>query len=143
MLDTPSDMTAAVLHGAKDIRIERMPAPTMPGPGEAILRVRCVGVCGSDLHMYQDGRIGEMVIHQPIVIGHEFGGVIEEVGQDARDGNGTPLPSDTPDTPLTRVAVDPAIPASTASSAMRGTPTSARTTPSSAGTPRPGRCGRR
>jgi L-iditol 2-dehydrogenase len=66
--------------------------------------VTAVGVCGSDLHSYIDGRIGDTVIQQPLILGHEFGAVVEAVGVDAFDGNFTPLQPDA------RVAVDPAQP---------------------------------
>jgi L-iditol 2-dehydrogenase len=70
-----------------------------PGPGEALLRIRKVGVCGSDVHLFQKGRIGDIVIGEPFVIGHECTGVIEEVGEGvSRDCIGK------------RVAVEPAIP---------------------------------
>jgi L-iditol 2-dehydrogenase len=66
--------------------------------------VTAVGVCGSDLHHYLDFRIGDTVIQSPIVLGHEFAGVVEAVGPEALDGNGQPLQ------PGQRVAVDPATP---------------------------------
>jgi L-iditol 2-dehydrogenase len=70
----------------------------------ALLRVTAVGVCGSDLHTYMDGRIGDWVVETPLVLGHEFGAVIESVGPEAFDGNFQLL------RPGTRVAVDPAQP---------------------------------
>ena len=96
--------TAAVLHGPRDVRVEDVPVPPQPGPGEVSIRVDTVGVCGSDLHMYEDGRIGETPMKGPTVLGHEFGGTVERTGADALDGEGHPLE------PGTRVAVDPAIP---------------------------------
>jgi L-iditol 2-dehydrogenase len=98
------NMTAVRLHGARDLRVECVPRPAPPGPGQVLLRVRSVGVCGSDLHSYIDGRIGDTVIQRPLILGHEFGAVVEGVGTDAWDGNFAPLP------PGTRVAVDPAQP---------------------------------
>jgi L-iditol 2-dehydrogenase len=100
----PSSMLAARLHGARDLRVERIPRSARPGRGQALIRVRATGVCGSDLHFYQDGRIGDTVIRQPLCIGHEFSGVVEAVGPDCTDGNFQPLK------PGTRVAVDPAQP---------------------------------
>jgi L-iditol 2-dehydrogenase len=63
-----------------------------------------VGICGSDLHSYLDGRIGDNVVTTPLILGHEFGAVVEAVGSDAFDGLFQPL------VPGTRVAVDPAQP---------------------------------
>lgn len=97
-------MMAALLYGPRDMRIEQIPRPAPPDPGMALLRVTAVGVCGSDLHTYMDGRIGEWVVAAPLVLGHEFGGVVEAVGAEAYDGNFAPLQIGT------RVAVDPAQP---------------------------------
>lgn len=103
-MNADSTMTAARLHGPRDLRVERIPRPGVPGPGQALLGVTCVGICGSDLHSYLDGRIGDTVIQQPLILGHEFGAVVEAVGPDALDGNFAPLQLGT------RVAVDPAQP---------------------------------
>jgi len=97
-------MTAVRLYGPRDLRVDQIPHPGQPGPGQALLRVTAVGVCGSDLHNYQDGRIGDSVITTPLILGHEFGAVVEAVGSDALDGNFEPLQVGT------RVAVDPAQP---------------------------------
>lgn len=97
-------MLAARLHAARDIRIDDVDEPGHPGPGQVLLRVTAVGICGSDLHSYEDGRIGDTVVQQPLILGHEFGGEILECGEDARDGN------DEATRPGQRVAVDPAQP---------------------------------
>ncbi|MBW7881086.1 MAG: alcohol dehydrogenase catalytic domain-containing protein [Caldilineaceae bacterium] len=97
-------MLAARLHGPRDLRIDRVPRPPAPGPGQALLRVTAVGVCGSDLHTYQDARIGDTVVKTPLILGHEFAAVVAAVGPDALDGNFAPL------TVGARVAVDPAQP---------------------------------
>ncbi|SDQ91434.1 NAD(P)-dependent alcohol dehydrogenase [Thermostaphylospora chromogena] len=72
-------MQAAVLRGILDLAIEERPVPE-PGPGEVLVQVNAVGVCGSDVHYYQHGRIGDFVVEQPMVLGHESGGVIVGVG---------------------------------------------------------------
>src|SRR5215213_1672773 len=97
-------MLAARLHGPRDLRLDQVDEPREPGPGEALLDVKAIGVCGSDLHNYIDARIGSTVISAPLILGHEFGGVIAAVGTDALDGNGKPLRVGQ------RVAVDPATP---------------------------------
>lgn len=63
------------LHGAGDIRLHQEPDPE-PGPGETLVRVTAVGLCGSDLHWYEDGGIGLDRVVEPFVLGHEMGGVI-------------------------------------------------------------------
>jgi L-iditol 2-dehydrogenase len=94
----------ARLYGPRDMRLEDAPAPQTPGSGEVLLRVRAVGICGSDLHMYEDGRIGDTVYESPLILGHEFMGEILSVGEDARDGHNRPIQVGG------RVAVDPACP---------------------------------
>jgi L-iditol 2-dehydrogenase len=70
---------AAVLTGVQSIRIEDRPTPT-PGPGEVLVKVLAVGICGSDVHYYDHGRIGTFVVEQPMIIGHEPAGEIVGVG---------------------------------------------------------------
>ena len=100
----PAQMTAVRLHGPRDLRVEALPHPGPPGPGQALLRVTAVGICGSDLHTYKDARIGDTALAAPLILGHEFAGVVEAVGPDALDGHFQPLE------PGARVAVDPAQP---------------------------------
>ncbi|WP_159502038.1 NAD(P)-dependent alcohol dehydrogenase [Microbacterium sp. 18062] len=71
---------SAVLHAVGDIRIEDRPVPH-PGPGQVQVAVHAVGVCGSDVHYYEHGRIGTMVVEAPMVLGHEAAGVVTEVGE--------------------------------------------------------------
>lgn len=70
-------MTSALhLHGARDARVA--PFNLREGaPGEVLLNVAAVGICGSDLHYYKDGGIGSAVIRAPFVPGHEFGGYLD------------------------------------------------------------------
>jgi len=97
-------MLAARLYGPRDIRIDDLPEPGAPGTGQVLVRVTSVGICGSDLHTYVDGRIGDTTVKTPLVLGHEFAGVVEAVGPEARDGLHHPLRIGQ------RVAVDPATP---------------------------------
>src|SRR5690242_2698624 len=92
------------LHGPRDLRVDSIPAPRAPGAGETLLRITAVGICGSDLHTFLDGRIGDQFVPDPLVLGHEFAGEVEAVGSDALDGTGTPLAVGA------AVAVDPAQP---------------------------------
>ena len=64
------------LHGKDDVRIHHEPTPE-PGPGEELVRITAVGLCGSDLHWYEDGGIGTSKVSEPLVLGHEMGGVVE------------------------------------------------------------------
>ena len=84
-------MIALRLHDKRDLRLHEEPVPT-PGDDEVLVRVTAVGLCGSDLHWFREGAIGDVVLTRPLVLGHEFVGVIET---GARTGE--------------RVALDPAI----------------------------------
>jgi len=99
-----SKMLAARLYGPSDLRVEAVPHSGAPGAGKVLLRVAVTGICGSDLHNYSDGRIGDAKIESPLILGHEFSGVVEEVGPDSLDGHFEVIK------PGTRVAVDPAQP---------------------------------
>jgi L-iditol 2-dehydrogenase len=109
-------MLAARLHGPRDLRVERVSHPGAPGPGQALLRVKTTGICGSDLHSYLDARIGDTPVEKPLILGHEFSAVVEAVGPEAQDGNHQPLK------PGTRVAVDPAQPCHRCESCEHGHP---------------------
>ena len=77
-------MRAAVLHAPGDVRIEERERP-QPGPREVLVQVTAVGVCGSDVHYYEHGRIGPFVVEAPLVLGHESAGRVVELGEGATD----------------------------------------------------------
>ena len=72
-------MFAWVLHGQRDLRRERRDDP-VPAADEVLLRVERVGICGSDVHYYRDGRVGAFVPSRPFVIGHEVAGEVVATG---------------------------------------------------------------
>jgi len=72
-------MKALVLHGSRDLRVEDLPEPEV-GPGQVKVGVRAVGICGSDVHYFKHGRIGNQVVEKPQIAGHEGAGEIVEVG---------------------------------------------------------------
>jgi len=72
-------MKALVLHGIRDLRVEERQTPK-PGPGQVLVRVRAVGLCGSDVHYYTHGRIGDQVVREPMIVGHEAAGEVAAVG---------------------------------------------------------------
>jgi L-idonate 5-dehydrogenase len=76
-------MDALVIHAAGDLRVEDVATPQV-GPGQLRVRVRAGGICGSDLHYFQHGGFGTIRIKEPMVLGHEVAGVIEEVADDVR-----------------------------------------------------------
>jgi L-idonate 5-dehydrogenase len=75
-------MDALVIHAPGDLRVEDIPTPAVEA-GQVRVRVRTGGICGSDLHYYQHGGFGTIRIRQPMVLGHEVAGVVEELGADA------------------------------------------------------------
>ncbi|MTV24835.1 NAD(P)-dependent alcohol dehydrogenase [Nitriliruptoraceae bacterium ZYF776] len=79
--EVPTTMAASVLREVGVIELEERPVPT-PAPDEVLIQVGSVGVCGSDVHYYEHGRIGPYVVESPIVLGHEAGGTIVAVGGD-------------------------------------------------------------
>ena len=88
-------MRAARLHTVGDLRVADEPVPSA-GPGMSLVQVTAVGICGSDLHWWDEGAIGDAKLTHPLVLGHEGAGVIAE---GPRSGE--------------RVAIDPAIPCET------------------------------
>lgn len=72
-------MEALVIHAPGDLRVEDIPTPDV-GANQLRVRVRCGGICGSDLHYYQHGGFGTIRVKEPMVLGHEVAGVIDAVG---------------------------------------------------------------
>jgi L-iditol 2-dehydrogenase len=99
---TTEEMWAARLHGTADIRLHREPVP-QAGDGFSLVRITAVGLCGSDLHWWDEGGIGDARLDRPLVLGHESAGVI---AAGPRRGQ--------------RVAIDPAIPCEHCAQCRRG-----------------------
>lgn len=75
----PTSMAASVLVKALDIEVESVPVPAL-NADEVLVRIAAVGVCGSDVHYYHNGRIGDFVVEKPMILGHESAGTIVAVG---------------------------------------------------------------
>ena len=73
-------MKAAQLVAPARIEVVEVPDPAPPGPGEVLVRLRAVGICGSDMHWYKEGRIADHAARYPQVLGHEPAGEIVEAG---------------------------------------------------------------
>jgi L-iditol 2-dehydrogenase len=76
----PKMMRAAVMQKPLHVTIENVPVPE-PGAGEVLVKVMAVGVCGSDVHYYEHGRIGPYVVRKPIILGHECAGIVAACGE--------------------------------------------------------------
>lgn len=74
-------MEALVIHSSGDLRVEELATPNVSN-GQIRVRIRTGGICGSDLHYYQHGGFGTIRLQQPMVLGHEVAGVINEVSSD-------------------------------------------------------------
>ncbi|XHG01697.1 hypothetical protein AWENTII_005066 [Aspergillus wentii] len=88
-----------VLHSIKNVSFEDRPIPPLSDPWDVRIHIAQTGICGSDVHYWQRGRIGDFVLESPIVLGHESSGTVVEVGSAVKN--------------LTvgdRVAVEPGVP---------------------------------
>ncbi len=90
-------MKAAVLTGPGRVGVRDWPAPEIKRDEDVLVRVKTVGICGSDLHYFSEPVVGDTVMKYPVVLGHECAGVVEQVGR----GVAKVRPGD-------RVAVEPA-----------------------------------
>eukprot|EP00929_Paragymnodinium_shiwhaense_P115213 TRINITY_DN83944_c0_g1_i1.p1 TRINITY_DN83944_c0_g1~~TRINITY_DN83944_c0_g1_i1.p1 ORF type:complete len:386 (-),score=48.12 TRINITY_DN83944_c0_g1_i1:128-1285(-) len=89
---------AVVLNKIDDMSLQPWPMPEVAAD-ECLVAVKCVGICGSDVHYWKDGRIGHFVLNKPMVIGHESSGVVVRVGSDVQGLK-----------PGDRVAMEPGVP---------------------------------
>ncbi|RJP62400.1 MAG: hypothetical protein C4539_18205 [Ignavibacteriales bacterium] len=91
-------MRSVLLTGIKKFEIKNIPLPEIKEENEVLIRIKTVGICGSDIHYYTAGRIGSQVVDYPFTIGHEAAGIVEKVGKSVtkvKEGQ--------------RVAIDPAV----------------------------------
>jgi L-iditol 2-dehydrogenase len=103
--------TAALLHGPQDMRIETWP-DEWPGPGELLLDVQAVGICGSDLHTFLNGEIGGVAAQNPLILGHEAAGRVAALGPGTEDRFQIGQP----------VAIDPGLPCGECERCLAGDP---------------------
>ncbi|RKP53478.1 NAD(P)-dependent alcohol dehydrogenase [Pararobbsia silviterrae] len=102
-------MKALVLEEAHRLALRDIELPLAVGPREVKIKIHTVGVCGSDVHYYQHGRIGPFKVEEPMVLGHEASGTVVEIGNEVthlRVGD--------------RVCMEPGIPQFDSPATMRG-----------------------
>ncbi len=78
-------MLAVVLEKAHQLVIRDIELPAIPGPDDVRIAIHTVGICGSDVHYYEQGAIGPFVVREPMVMGHEASGTVVEVGSAVRN----------------------------------------------------------
>ena len=98
----PKQMNAAVLHGAGDLRFQKTDVPGK-GPEDVLIRVQMNGICGSDIHFFEDGRLGPYEVTRPYIPGHEASGTVVEEADSGSHLSGAPRKGQ-------RVAIEPGIP---------------------------------
>ena len=73
-------MKAIVLTGLRQMEMANVPEPTIKKDDDVLLKVEVAGVCGSDVHYYETGRIGSQIVEYPFIVGHECAATVEAVG---------------------------------------------------------------
>jgi L-iditol 2-dehydrogenase len=91
-------MKAALLTGIRQFEIRQAPDPKLTNDTDVLVRIKTVGVCGSDIHYYTAGRIGPQIVQFPFIIGHEAAGIVERKGKKVKKVK-----------PGQRIAIDPAL----------------------------------
>merc|ERR1711934_538134 len=94
----PQDNLTAILYKTDDIRLEQQDV-VEPGPDQVLLRMDSVGICGSDVHYWTHGAIGDFIVKAPMVLGHEAAGIVEKCGRNVKHLK-----------PGDRVAIEPGVP---------------------------------
>ena len=79
------DNPSLLLSEAKGLSFTSIPTPTITDPYDVIVRIGQTGICGSDVHYWQRGRIGDFVLTSPIVLGHESAGIVSAIGSSVRN----------------------------------------------------------
>ena len=102
-------MKAVVLEEIDNIKIRDIPVNETVGPNDVKIRIANVGVCGSDVHYYKHGKIGDFVVRDPMILGHEASGTVIEVGSAVRNLK-----------PGDRVCMEPGIPNWLSRESMQG-----------------------
>ena len=78
---TMNMMKTAVMTELEKVELQQRPIPKIKR-NEVLVKVKTVGICGSDLHYYESGRIGDFIVKTPFVLGHEAAGEVVEVGEE-------------------------------------------------------------
>ena len=77
----PETMNISILNKPFDMELKEVTVPQL-GANDVLVKVMAVGVCGSDVHYYEHGRVGEFIVEKPLILGHECSGIVADVGSD-------------------------------------------------------------
>jgi L-iditol 2-dehydrogenase len=108
-------MKTAYFTALRQLELLDDPEPKIERPGHVLVRIDRVGVCGSDVHYYTNGRIGEQIVEYPATLGHECSGTVAEIGSGVEGLR-----------PGDRVAIDPALVCGTCDQCQAGRPNTCR-----------------
>lgn len=108
-------MKAIVQTGLSALELRDVPEPDIQQPTDVKVRMKAIGVCGSDIHYYKTGRIGSMVVQYPFILGHECAGEVVEVGTAVKNLK-----------PGDRVAIEPAVVCGKCDQCLAGRPNTCR-----------------
>ncbi len=92
-------MKAMMLTGIRQMEMKDIPKPLIVNDTDVLIKMKTIGVCGSDVHYYNSGKIGDQVVKYPFPVGHEGAGQVEMIG-----------PAVTKVKPGDRIAIEPAMP---------------------------------
>ncbi len=108
-------MKSMMLTGIREMRMFDVPDPMLTGPKDVMIKMKVIGVCGSDVHYYKSGKIGSQVVSYPFPVGHEGAGEVISVG-----------PEVTRVKPGDRIAIEPAMPCWECDQCLAGRPNTCR-----------------
>lgn len=99
---------SAFMTGLHNIEIRDTKVPT-PKEGQVLIKIEYVGICGSDVHFYESGRIGDFIVKPPFILGHESAGTVVDTGPGVKDLK-----------PGDRVAIEPGVPCGNCKACLEG-----------------------
>lgn len=108
-------MKQVILSGIRKMQLTNAGTPEIKSEDEVKIRLSAIGVCGSDIHYYSEGKIGSQVVDYPFVVGHECSGVVEETGASVKNVK-----------PGDLVVIDPAVHCGTCDQCLAGRPHTCR-----------------
>jgi L-iditol 2-dehydrogenase len=108
-------MKAMMLTGIREMRMLEVPEPELVNSNDVKIKMSVVGICGSDIHYYTQGRIGSQKVLYPFTVGHEGAGVVVEIGSSVRNVK-----------PGDQIAIEPAMPCWKCDQCLAGRPHTCR-----------------